>query len=67
MTSNKFKNFPIKQFFSKSKLITLNKYCYTDLNIGEYHISQTNSFDEDLILVEENDKKIGSIKKLDGI
>jgi len=55
-----------KLFFSKEKLNTFNKYSFTEINNNDYHISQTNSFEEELMLVDENDKKIGSITKLDG-
>lgn len=36
------------------------------LNNSDYHISQINSFKEELILVDEKDKKISSINKFDG-
>jgi len=38
----------------------------TTINYSHYHVSQTNSFNEELILVDENDRKVGSITKLDG-
>lgn len=58
LTSN---NYTLNKTFSRIK------YNFTTINNNDYHISQTNSFDEELLLVDENDKKIGSITKLDGI
>lgn len=49
-----------------NKMLLINKFNFTTINNNDYHISQTNSFNEELLLVDENDRKVGSITKLDG-
>jgi len=49
-----------------NRIVFTKKFNLRTINNNEYHISQTTSFNEQLMLVDENDKKVGSITKLDG-
>jgi len=54
------------KIFQNYLIFSKNKYSFTEFNKNDYHVSQSKSFDEELILVDEKDNKIGSITKLDG-